>query len=269
MIDICTVVFEPEIDILKTQARSIELYCQDIGLHNIWVMVNDSSAIDPAWWGSLADRVQVIHRSKLGNQWSDYGWVSQQVLKMLGAAQSNNQWCMIVDAKTLFVRPVNVNDLFIDGRAATGWMPIYPVFEASKSITDQLFGIDLPAQLGPGGVPFFVEPAVVRSMLAHIESHTGQSFAEYFQQQGRLTEFILYSGYIWYLDGNFESHYHAQNRVFPCNVCHSEVQSFDRKFANMQQAHTLTVSVHRNAWLQLDQRQQQQFQSLLAQRGLT
>ena len=124
MIDICTVVFDAELDVLKLQARSIELYCQDIGLKNIFVMVNDSSRVDPAWYGSFADRVQIIPRTEFDCEWRDNGWVSQQVLKMLGSAMSDNAWCMIVDAKTLFVRPVELNQVLADGRAATGSLSI-------------------------------------------------------------------------------------------------------------------------------------------------
>jgi hypothetical protein len=268
MIDICTVVFESELDILKLQARSIELYCKNIGMKNIFVMVNDLSQVDPAWYGAFADQVKIVPRDKFGCAWSDNGWVSQQVLKLLGAAQSENAWCMIVDAKTLFVRPVELDQVLTDGRAATGSMPIYPVFEPSRNITNQLFDIDLPAQLGPGGVPFFVEPSLVREMIGEVEHRTGQVFGNYFQQQGMLTEFILYSGYVWYRDQSFDRRYHTQSRIYPANLCHSETGIFDSKFTTMCQPQTLTVSIHRNAWSKLSAEQQQQYRDLLAKRGL-
>lgn len=268
MIDICTVVFESEIAILKLQARSIELYCKDIGLKNIFVMVNDLSRVDPAWYGSFADHVRVVPRSDFAGDWGNNGWVSQQVLKLLGAAQSNNTWCMIVDAKTLFVRPVKLEEIIVDGCVATGSLPIYPVFDASRNITNRLFGIDLPAQLGPGGVPFFVEPGLTRELIAEVEQRSGQLFGNYFQQQGMLTEFILYSGYVWYKDQSFHKRYHSQSRILPCNLCHSETGIFDSKFHTMNQPETLTVSIHRNAWSKLSAEQQQQYHDLLAKRGI-
>jgi len=268
MIDICTVVFDAELEVLKLQARSIELYCQNIGLNNIFVMVNDSSTVDPAWYGSFADRVKIVPRSTFDCEWSDNGWVSQQVLKILGSAMSNNAWCMIVDAKTLFVRPVELDQVLVDGRAATGSMPIYPVFEPSLCITNQLFGIDLPAQLGPGGVPFFVEPSLIKDMIAEVESRTGQVFGNYFQQQGMLTEFILYSGYVWYRDQSFDKRYHKQSHIRPANLCHSETGIFDSKFRTMNQSETLTVSIHRNAWSKISNEQQQQYRRLLTERGI-
>ena len=268
MIDICTVVFDAELEVLKLQARSIELYCQRIGLKNIFVMVNDLSTVDPAWYGTFADRVRVVPRAKFGCAWSDNGWVSQQVLKILGAAMSDNAWCMIVDAKTLFVRPVELEQVLVNGCAATGSMPIYPVFGASLNITNKLFDIDLPAQLGPGGVPFFVEPSLTRELITEVELRTGQDFSDYFQQQGMLTEFILYSGYVWYRDQSFNKRYHTQSNIYPANLCHSETGIFDSKFTAMNRAQTLTVSIHRNAWSKLNNEQQQQYHTLLAERGI-
>jgi len=175
---------------------------------------------------------------------------------------------MIVDAKTLFVRPVELNQVLVDGRAATGSLSIYPVFEPSQRITNQLFDIELPAQLGPGGVPFFVEPSLTREMIAEVEQRTGQDFTDYFQQRGMLTEFILYSGYVWYRDQSFDRRYHPQSNIHPCNICHSETGIFDSKFNTMCQPETLTVSIHRNAWSKLSKEQQQQYYRLLAERGI-
>jgi hypothetical protein len=175
---------------------------------------------------------------------------------------------MIVDAKTLFVQPVELDQVLEDGRAATGSLSIYPGFEPSQRITNQLFDINLPAQLGPGGVPFFVEPSLVREMIEEVEHRTGKDFSDYFQQQGMLTEFILYSGYVWYRDQTFDRRYHTQSRILPCNLCHSETGIFDSKFSTMNQPQTLTVSIHRNAWSKLSTDQQQQYHDLLAKRGI-
>jgi len=268
MLDIVTVVFQDELETLKIQARSIELYCQNIGIRSIYVMVNDSSRVDPNWYGSFADRVRVVPRSTYGCEWNEYGWVSQQVLKIYGAALSSNTWSMIVDAKTFFAKPLSLEELFDGSRPQVGALDIYPVFEASRSITNQLFGVDLKKQLGPGGVPFIMHNATVRSMIGEVETRTGQYFADYFQQQGRLTEFILYSGYLEYRYGGFDTLYSPNYRMYNVNVCHSETGLFDKKFVAMNNPQTLTVSVHRNAWSQLSKEQQQQYTDLLAARGI-
>ena len=65
MIDIVTVVFEPEISVLRAQAQSLALYGQKLGIRNIYVVLNDvetiAAQIDPAWWGPLANSVLVSH----------------------------------------------------------------------------------------------------------------------------------------------------------------------------------------------------------------
>jgi hypothetical protein len=140
------------------------------------------------------------------------------------------------------------------------------VFEPSRQIINQLFAIDLQQQLGPGGVPFFINNAQARDMIADIESRTGIDFAEWFQAQGRVTEFMLYSGYLQsknLIDTLYDTKTFA---IHPCNVCHSEVAVWDQKFKNMKQA--TTVSVHRNAWSQLNSTQQQQYQDFLKLRGI-
>ena len=90
MIDICTVVFREELAILKAQAQSIALRCQDLGSLNIYIVVNDTddvvAEIDSAWWGNLASKVMVIPRSTFSTTYVDNGWLSQQAI-------TNTPWC--------------------------------------------------------------------------------------------------------------------------------------------------------------------------------
>ncbi len=140
------------------------------------------------------------------------------------------------------------------------------MFERSQQIVNELFGIDLKKQLGPGGVPFVINNQAARAMIADVEQRTATNFPEWFQAQGMLTEFILYSGYV-HLQSGFDRLYNIDtSTVAPVNICHSEVFAFDRKFNDMQNA--LTVSVHRNAWTELTAEQRQQYQHFLIDRGV-
>ena len=115
MIDICTVVFEQELPILKIQAQSIHNHCRNIGIRNIYVVLNDyetlAEKIDPAWWGDLASSVLVVPRTAFSSTWVENGWVSQQALKLLTASISYNVYTMVLDAKTIFVRPLEISKL--------------------------------------------------------------------------------------------------------------------------------------------------------------
>ena len=265
MIDTITIVFKDELETLKTQAQSLAVYGED--LDTIFVVVNEDtglgSEIDRAWWGRFQERVQIVSREAFGSVWSNNGWLSQQALKLLTSTISGNEWSIILDAKTFFVNPMPV----VDSTPAVGELDIYSVFDPSRQIVNNLFGINLVKQLGPGGVPFVINNDQTREMIRWIESHTHQPFAEWFQNQGMLTEFLLYSGYIIYKFGSFDTLYNCKKSVIrPCNICHSEVDSFDRKLKEMQTANT--VSIHRNAWNKLTVDQQTQYQEFLSSRGI-
>jgi len=264
MFDIITVVFSPELDSLRLQARSIDLYVENVD--SILVIVNDDAGlgqnIDPAWWGRYQQHVKLINRNSFGNQWSSNGWVNQQALKLLTSAQSPD-WAIILDAKTVFVQPLE--DL--STRPSVGQLDVYPVFEPSRRIANSLFGIDLNKQLGPGGVPFVINGPLTQQMIQWIESHTRQSFATWFQDQGRLTEFILYSAWVVFRTGSLDSIYEVSiTNIKPVNVCHSEVARFEHKLQEMSSAST--VSIHRNAWSQLTDNQQQRYLEFLRNRGI-
>jgi hypothetical protein len=274
MIDIVTVVFEPEIPVLRAQAQSIALNCRRIGIRNIYVVLNDSETIaeqiDPAWWGPLASNVLVIPRTAFSTAFVENGWVSQQVLKLLAAAMSYNTYSMILDAKTIFVReldPATVVDA--TDRILTGRCPIYPVFDPSRKIVQELFDIELPDQLGPGGVPFIVHNDTVRMMIAEVTLRTRTSFPVWFQQQGRVTEFILYSGFVKFLCGDLSGLYSTENHLgHVVNVSHDETDAWLIKISQMAHRNALTVSVHRGAWTRLTAQQRQEYRDLLLQRGI-
>jgi len=274
MIDIVTVVFKEEIPVLKLQAQSVARYCTNIGIGNIYVVVNDDDdtihQIDALWWGDLANNVLIIPRSAFSTRFVEDGWVSQQVLKILAASLSYNTWSMVLDAKTIFVRDLNLSDIIDeDGRVRVGTMDIFPVFESTRLMVNQTYNIDLQKQLGPGGVPFFFQNDVVRLMIADTTFKIGAKFPYWFQAKGRITEFMLYAGYLQYRFNGFETFYSSNNAVFPCNLCHSEVEQFDRKLERMKHPETHTVSVHRNAWKQLSDDQKQQYKNFLIDRGIT
>ena len=274
MIDICTVVFREELTILKLQAQSIELYCQDIGTQAIYVIVNDDDSvaneIDLAWWGNLSSLVKIIPRSDFNCKWVDNGWVSQQALKMLGSALSKNTWSMVMDAKTLFVNPCKLEDLFDQHRLCVQHLAVYDVFKRSKEITDQLFGIDLPKQIGPGGVPFFFHNNSTRELIEFVKAKQHQNFAEWFQSQGMLTEFILYSGYVYYRDGSFDRLYSSSMKTGSIiNICHSQIGLADVLLGHMSRSSSWAVSVHRNAWTQFTPDQKHLYKELLQHRKIS
>ena len=275
MLDIITVVFQDELDILQVQAQSMDLYCQSMGLQTIFVIVNDhdhvADQIDSAWWGSLQSRVRIIPRSYFACQFVENGWVSQQVLKLLASSLSANTWSMVLDAKTLVSDYVTA-DIFLanSDQLTLGIAPVLSVFEPSAKIASDLFGITVLHVAQPSGVPFIFNNHDVRQMMQEIERLTHDNFAEWFQKQGMLTEFVLYTAFIQYKYQDLKQVYLGRNRIKLCNnICHSELGRFDIKLQQAQDRRPLTIGVHRGAWQNLTEQQKQSYRDYLESIGLT
>lgn len=267
MIDLVTVVFSEELPVLRLQAQSIARYFTADDLGKIYIVVNDDTTtieqVDTNWWGPYQNRVVVVHRSAWNIDYAENGWLTQQLLKLTATELCTNKWSMILDAKTIFVKPVSK----IADRPQVGVLDIYPVFDVSRQRVNALFDVDLQKQLGPGGVPFILDNSLTQEMILEITALTGQSFDQWFQQQGMITEFILYAGYVLKKYGSYDILYDTENTaITPCNLCHSEVSAFDRKFKEME--YSTTVSIHRRAWSQLSLQQQNQYTTFLASRDI-
>lgn len=276
MIDIITVVFRDELPVLKLQAESISLYCNHMCLHTIYVVINDdnmdASEIDFGWWGKFSDKVVVIHRRVWNIEYAENGWLTQQLLKLLAAERSKNTWSMVLDSKTIIVQPVELDRLFNDeGKLTWGHIPVFPVFEPARQIVNKLFQINLTNVAGPAGIPFFFHTQTIKNLIQEVENRVGQSFNKWFQDTGMITEFILYSGYIQYRDGDLDKVYTNEfDRPYRlCNICHSELNIFDQKFEEMKNENNLTVSIHRRAWNSITPSQKESYKNLLVNKGIT
>ena len=253
--------------------KPIERYCRNIGIRNIYVIVNDEDdtihQIDAGWWGAAANHVLVVPRSAFSTLFVEDGWVSQQVLKLLAASMSYNTWTLVLDAKTIFVKELVLEDLIDEqGRVRVGTLDIYPVFENTRLMVNQTYDIDMTKQLGPGGVPFLFQNDAVRLMIAETTFRVKQKFPLWFQGKGLITEFMLYSGYLQYRFGGFETYYNPVCSFGVINVCHTEVDQYERKLAEMKNSDPLTVSIHRNAWKQLTDDQKKAYQHFLLDREI-
>jgi hypothetical protein len=106
-------------------------------------------------------------------------------------------------------------------------------------------------------------------MLNMIETQAAQSFAPWFQDQGRLTEFMLYSGYVAATGDRYSQYYSKDNAITPVNICHSEMGIFDIKLQQMIENNPVSVSVHRRAWAQATSEQRRQYREFLISRGIS
>ena len=279
MIDLITVVFGRELSYLEIQAKSIDRYVNVTDINSIIIVVNDDKevckTIDPTWYGDFKHKIKIIHYSELILNYSTNGWDSQQVLKLLAAGKSTVNWSMVLDAKTWFVRPLDLNDIFnIDGKVHFALLEFSSHFQNEKHFVEELFHINFDNMIiGPFGVPFMFNSNVIKMLITDIENISTVNFADFFltyvSNPPRLTEFILYSGYILYKFKSYNAFYCDYAKYSAWNLADWEVNNFDSKWLILFQDPTiLTASIHRRAYSALSDSQKNMWISFLFDKKL-
>lgn len=274
MIDLITVVFQDELPLLRIQARSIAEYVTSNDLNSIIVVVNDSAdvadLVDTSWWEQYQDRVKIIVRSFESRT---TGWESQQLCKLLAAADSECKWSVVLDAKTWFVRKLDLSTIIIDDKPTVGFGRVSKLGIADSAIefVKNLYNInDMAIVLGPGGVPFFFHTETVKNLTSTVDN-----FPDWFQTNVRyphlITEFLLYAAYIKSVYGSLDVLYDIESipSFIALNIADYEATDFDKRFAFMQDPKVLTASLHRKAYSQITPVQLEQWQQFLIDRKLT
>lgn len=269
MIDLITVVFRDEVPALKIQARSIDEYVSATDINCITVVVNDDvdviDLIDTAWWGRHQSKVVIVPRSF---DTTVLGWESQQLCKLLAAADSKSPWSMVLDSKTWFIRPLEMTKLFDSiGRAQVGVIPVFPQFIPSQKFVEKLYNVDLSKTIGPGGVPYMFHTNTVNEMIAGIEN-----FVDFFQINVKypnlITEFHLYSGYVLSKYGTYDILYNKVTYYMPFNIAHWEPAKFSSLKDSVINPRVHTVSIHRGAYTQLTEEEKAIWTEFLIQKKL-
>ena len=278
-LDLLTVVYSKELELLRLQAVSMcnRFRSSDLGL--ILVMVNDddlvADSIDISWWGPLSDKVRILTRNDVGYTVGPgiNGWYSQQIMKLLGCAQSTADWCMILDAKTWFVKDYD-RDTFFEGDCAKfGKILVPKVFEPGQQYMESLFKIASSSHIAPGGVPFLMKPMLVRNMMDEIERITDRAFVLWFEENCYLnkncvTEFICYSVYVHWQHG-IEKFYCGKSSVSVHNLADWQVEKeFDSWYSAIHLDSAFTVSIQDRAMPLLSEEQKAKFRTYLASRGI-
>ena len=272
--DFITVVYADEIDMLVTQGRSIDLYAPDIA-ENIFVIVNDEESvnieIDKLWWGSQRSRVHILNRKQISCAPYGTGWDSQQLCKLVTAGMSKEDYVLIFDAKTWFVKPFNTADIFPEpNKINVAMQEIQPVFKTGWDWLVKEFNIKDPGcQPGPAGVPAIMKPQAVRQLFSYIENKYHQSFRTWYREYSLtptfITEFLLYASWIYMSEGY--SQYTGEQPWNPVNIARDEGKLFNQKLNEMKNDNTLTASIHADC--KLSAKRKKEWKSFLQEKGLT
>jgi hypothetical protein len=278
VIDLITVVFQQELHLIKIQARSIELNLESHRINKIYVVVDSDDSVadlvDPAWWGINANKVKIIPRSQLGLAPQLDGWSRQQLYKLLAAEQAESEWSMCLDAKTWFVQSLEWDKLF-DGNGLVRFrsFPTIDHFKSAQVFLEKFYNIELPHVIGPGGVPFMFRTELVKEMVKDIEQRTGSSFFDWFalhvMEPDRITEFMLYSGYVIHKLGSYSSLYSRDQYYTVTNMADRQVaEEFDLIMGRMHGPYNLTASIQGRAYPHLNDEQLDVWVNFLFSRNL-
>lgn len=278
ILDLVTVVYEKELDMLKTQALSMAQRFRPEHVNQIIVLVNDNmdvaAKINREWFGHLRFKTNILNRRSFGYTPGKgiSGWQSQQLMKLMGVGASSADWCMVLDAKTWFIRDYDPW-LFFDGdRAKMENYPVPEVFQKGQKYMESLLGIENSSYISPGGVPNMMKPAVVREMIQEISTITGKNFIEWFEEncQDRtnfVSEFVCHSVYVCYKYG-ISNLYCGNQLTAPANLADWEVDKFDDWYGRIHKSKTFTASIQGKALELLTEEQKQKWQDYLRMKNL-
>lgn len=204
-----TVVFEPELPLLRLQARSLSRFLDPACVAEIVVLDNCAGGMGArarrevlASFGALAPRVTVMRTSRLGVDGGTAGWRSQQAAKLLIARRIRTPHYVVLDAKNHLIAPASSAD-FVDAtgtaRGGTHSYASHPL-RVDLERTLHHLGADAGAvarlvdDFPRTATPFVLDTALVRRMMLDLEQQERVPFGVAFER-ARLLEFFLYSSW--------------------------------------------------------------------------
>ena len=274
MISTVTVVYEPELELLKTQARSFDNYLGDV--EDILVIENDDChlGIDPQWWGRHSDRVRILRREDIGYKAhvSINGRESQQLCKLLAPMQSTAEWSIWFDAKTFLVKPLKPSSLFRDNKFRSNQMPVFEQFSEGFEVCQKLLGFaqkDL-IWVAPGGMPYPVNKKVLQTLIRYVKITSKMSFVDWFEKYSQyphfVTEMILYSQFVRPV---FTLYYTDTEPTYRCaNLSDWQIPDIEDFWQKLNDPKVLTASIKADAYDILDIDQRKQWHTYLDSKGL-
>jgi hypothetical protein len=225
-----TVVPAAEVPLLGLQARSLAVHGAGLDRARVLVLVNDRNEaqvrgqVDAlrAEWGALADRVRVAGGAELflvrpnsvaarikalvaavpwmqgisrGGWRGNDGWRLQQAFKLAAARIVDTSHIVYLDAKNLFIRPLEMDDFIAPDGRARSWFSAHEG-KSAYWLGQSQRALGLPVAPVPQEVttyitPFAVQTDLVRALLAAFEARNGPVQNHFAMRLNNMTEFML------------------------------------------------------------------------------
>jgi hypothetical protein len=224
-----TVAHEIDYELLKIQARSLDLYADPSIIKQIIVVENFTPGKELDWraelltlYGSLATRVRFVRSVDLVDMPTAYsGWWTQQVLKLVIAKEITTEWYVTFDAKNQLVNTLR-GDFFCspDGKPTT---KLRRGYRTHPQLLDHFqrvlayFEINVSEYLDdwmPTTTPFILMTWAVRHLTAEIEHRERKPFAQAFLDR-QLTEYFSYAAHLIKCGISHREAYSDSQKVVP------------------------------------------------------
>ena len=275
MIDLCTVVTQANLSILKLQAASVGLYTRSVGVRNIYVVLNDdnetlASKIDLRWWGQMTKHVTVIPRTVFSAAWVPNANNCARVWRFLCASLSNNVLTCVLDVNTVLTKPMSIKSLIdsATGKILSGRQPATTdLVQSMDMIADLYPGIEFEV-LGPGAGIGLLHNDTVRAMITDLNFRTRRNFSEWLQHLPDLDETVLYSAFCQQRYGSLSSLYSEQTLLQPCFATEQHRDTMDQMLDNFATQSVTSVGIASAVWQNMNSDQRQRYRMLLIDHGI-
>lgn len=234
---VLTASYAPDAEVFADLHRSVLKYTDDDTVHHVVVPRRDLArfAVHAGPRCRIWTATDLLPRSFVGlpgvNGWVNLrrpfppvrGWIMQQVLKLAATARSEADVVLLADSDVALIAPTSAADFAAEGRirfyrspdAIAENLPLHAAWHRTSSTLLGTAQLPLPR---PDYVSAFNawSPALVRDLLARIETVTGRDWMTVFSRQWSISEFILYGVYVDQVLGG-----QAPVRPVTSMLCHS------------------------------------------------
>jgi hypothetical protein len=218
-LEIVTPSYAPDFELCRDLVASIRRFGPRDVTHRLLVPRRDLELFTPLAEGAhvvvdCADDVlpRWLRRVPGQNVWVNVrapwppvrGWIAQQLVKLAAAAASTADAVMLVDSDIVFVRPFTLEDFLVEGEvplyrlpgAIDGRLPRHLVWDRVARELLGLPGDDRGQADDYISWPCVWAPAIVRSLLAHVERVGGRAWQSVVGRELHFSEMVLYGRFV-------------------------------------------------------------------------
>lgn len=267
-LEFVTVVYRPEVPLLRLQARSFERHMDRRHVERIHILINEPEPrvcedevadIAANEYGEFSGRVKIWRAVDLLGSVSARGWRTQQILKLLISREIESEKYTVLDAKNHFIKEISEkNFLHSDGRPRSFWTAQDGSLRKFLVNSLRYMGLDEAVanqKVMPATTPFTLYTRAVKEMLCEIEAREGAKFEDVFLSPGRdLTEFFLYFGYLLKIEQNLDRIYRfgARNAVTLFTRWPDTAEQQDAVLRKLEEPNIVVFGLHKNRFAVLD-----------------